>query len=174
MIPPKSPDAPKRKRKNKQLDDTQPEHTLPYFRPGKNPTILGGIILLFIVLGSLLTSQLSGPAPETIQQVDPIARAFREIQALTTALERFHADTGRFPTAAEGLRALVHDPGTPGWSGHYVNLIQPDPWKTPYRYSLTATGPEVRSAGPDRTFETDADIYHTATAAQAHADTPSE
>ena len=142
-------------------EDTEPTNPAPYFRPGKNPAILGGIILVFIILGSLLTSQLQTvPETPTIAE-DPIARVWREVDALTAALERFYADTGRFPTEEEGLVALVRDPDVPGWNGHYVNLIQPDPWRTPYRYTLTDAGPEVRSAGPDRTFGTDTDICST-------------
>jgi len=150
------PKKPKRK-----AEEDIPTTTLPDFRPGKNPTILGGIVLVFIVLGSLLTSQFQ-TQPETTAIIDdPIARAWREIDALTAALERFHADTGRFPTGDEGLVVLVHNPDIEGWNGHYVNVIKPDPWRTPYRYTLTDEGPEVRSAGPDRAFNTEADMYIT-------------
>ena len=147
-----------RKRKRHPADDA-PSRLLPDFRPGKNPAILGGIILVFIILGTLLSSRFQ-TSPETpTLAADPIAQAWREIDALTAALVQFQKDTGRFPRAQEGLVALVQNPGLPGWKGHYVNLIQPDPWKTPYRYTPPPDGPEVRSAGPDRTFHTDADIY---------------
>lgn len=132
---------------------------IPVFRPGKNPALLGAIIFVFILLGSLITTQLDTTEETIERQDDPIARAEREVQVLTTALERFREDIGRYPTAEEGLEALVQDPGEEGWTRHYVNLIQPDPWRTPYRYSITENGPEVRSAGPDRTFDTDEDIY---------------
>ena len=140
-------------------EDTEPTNPAPYFRPGKNPAILGGVILVFLVLGTLLTSQFQTQPNEATLADDPIARAWREVETLTTALHLFYADTGRFPTEEEGLGALVRDPGAPGWNGHYVNLIQPDPWRLPYRYTLTPNGPEVRSAGPDRTFGTTTDIY---------------
>ena len=127
-------------------------------RTGRNPAFLGGIILVFIVLGSLISSQFARQSVTQEMRDDPIARAQREIFALHTALERFLHDTGRFPTPEEGLRALVIDPGIPGWQGNYVNLIKPDPWRTPYRYTLSPDGPEIRSAGPDRTFGTPQDI----------------
>ena len=38
----------------------------------------------------------------------------------------FYEDTGRFPTEAEGLTALVVDPGLAGWHGPYVEGGQQD------------------------------------------------
>jgi general secretion pathway protein G len=161
MILPNAKRAERRRRRKKRLaEEAASDPALPAFKPGRNPMILGGAILLFIILGSMLTSQLSAPKPAAVQErMDPSARAWREVQVLTTALQRFYRDTGTFPAEEQGLVALVRDPGIPGWKGHYVNLIQPDPWRTPYRYSITEAGPEVRSAGPDRTFGTDADIF---------------
>ncbi len=147
------------KRRHNRQDEDDATIAVPHFRPGKNPAILGGIILVFILLGSLITTQLQTTQDITAQQDDPIARAWREVDALTEALHRFHEDTGRFPTEKEGLVALVQNPGVEGWDGHYVNIIHPDPWRTPYRYTITAETPEVRSAGPDQTFGTEADIY---------------
>ena len=50
------------------------------------------------------------------------------------ALNRFDADCGRFPTTAEGLPALVKDPGVPGWSGPYWQGGFGDRWGTIWRY----------------------------------------
>jgi general secretion pathway protein G len=153
------PDAERKRHKRKDRDrDETPDGMLPSFHPGRNPTILGGIIVVFIILGTLLTSQLETPRTER-QQSDPVSLAWRDMETLMMALERFYRDTGRYPTEPEGLVALVRDPGIPGWGGHYVNLIRPDPWKTPYHYTLTAAGPAIRSAGPDRSLGTTNDIY---------------
>jgi len=150
-------DAPRKRRKKDRAET--PADLVPFSRIGRNPAILGGVILVFIILGTLLTSQFQTRPTDRTLQADPVAQAMREVDVLLTALDRFQRDTGRFPTASEGLVALVQNPGIPGWDGHYVNLIQPDPWKTPYRYTLTEAGPEVRSAGPDRAFGTETDIY---------------
>lgn len=40
-------------------------------------------------------------------------------KSITEALRVFHIDCGRFPTEAEGLAALLSDPGIPGWQGPY-------------------------------------------------------
>ncbi len=161
MLLPKEKYPAKKRAKKRIREDDRPAAAVPYFRPGKNPTILGGIILLFIVLGTMLSSQLQTQPDAAVAVDDPITRAEREVEVLSIALQHFFADTGRFPTESEGLVALVQDPGVADWNGHYVNLVRPDPWRTPYRYTLTEEATEVRSAGPDRTFNTDADIYVT-------------
>ncbi|MCB1150319.1 type II secretion system protein GspG [bacterium] len=43
-----------------------------------------------------------------------------ELAAINAALVEFYEDTGRLPTEAEGLAALVNDPGAAGWQGPYV------------------------------------------------------
>jgi len=159
MLLPKSAYPQKKHKRKRKIEEDSLHHPVPDFRPGKNPAILGAIILVFIILGALITSQLETTQETVIRQDDPVARAWREMDALMAALERFREDTGRFPTEEEGLVALVQDPGIEGWSGAYVNVIHPDPWRTPYRYTRTEQGPEVRSAGPDQTFGTETDIY---------------
>ncbi|MCP3979494.1 MAG: hypothetical protein GY716_09220 [bacterium] len=56
-------------------------------------------------------------------------RALRDqLRHLETALVAFAEDHGRFPTAREGLAALVQDPGTSGWAGPYLNDARPRRW----------------------------------------------
>ncbi len=129
----------------------------PELRGGRNPAVIGAVILGLVIIGSLVIGRAGRKTPA----VAPVAlegRAARELYALHTALARFHTDTGRYPTTAEGLSALVRNPGIPGWGGHYVNVIKPDPWHTPYRYALTPEGPDLRSAGPDRQLFTSEDL----------------
>jgi hypothetical protein len=53
---------------------------------------------------------------------------------LMEALERFEADCGRCPTTAEGLSALVKDPGLAGWKGPYWQGDFLDRWGSTWRY----------------------------------------
>lgn len=58
-----------------------------------------------------------------------------QIQNVSSALELFKLDVGRYPTQEEGLGALVTAPSTaPGWNGPYLQkstaLI--DPWGQAY------------------------------------------
>jgi len=42
----------------------------------------------------------------------------------------------RYPTAEEGLKALVEAPAGEEnkWRGPYIKLLRADPWKSPYQY----------------------------------------
>jgi len=121
--------------------------------------VLGGILLFLLLIGGLLVGRAKrmsppGEAPRLTRE----ARAARELYALRVALERFRDDTGRYPGDEEGLKALVVNPGVPGWNGNYVNVVRPDPWRTPYHYALTPDGPVLRSCGPDRQSLTEDDL----------------
>jgi len=128
-------------------------------RLGRKPAVLGGILLFLLIVGGLLVGRANrmgdGAATWRSGRED---RAGQELYALRIALDRFRDDTGRYPTEEEGLAALVVNPGITGWNGNYVNIVKPDPWRTPYRYALTPNGPDLRSCGPDRKPLTDDDI----------------
>jgi len=127
-------------------------------RFGRNPRILGGFLLALIVLGALLVGRANRITPAERQRFSREDKTRRELQAMQSALELFRTDTGRYPDASEGLRALVLNPGVDGWNGHYVNLVKPDPWRTPYLYTTSTTPPGLRSCGPDLKPFTDDDI----------------
>lgn len=60
-----------------------------------------------------------------------------QIENLAGSLELFKIDTGRYPTASEGLRALEAAPdGAVGWSGPYLRRggVPLDPWGNTYLY----------------------------------------
>lgn len=62
-----------------------------------------------------------------------------QIQALSSNLDLYRLDVGRYPSQDEGLVALVKPPASlDGWNGPYVkreaSLI--DPWGTPYVYRI--------------------------------------
>lgn len=114
--------------------------------------VLGVLVLLFAMRGS-------GPGvSESADQQWLVAD--RELQTLSLGLAGFRADTGRFPTAGEGLPALLADPGIGGWQGPYVSHLRPDPWGVPYQY-LPGNGdkPRLRSFGADRVPDTGQDVW---------------
>lgn len=62
-----------------------------------------------------------------------------QVDALSAAVESFHLDTGRFPTEAEGIQALIDRPGdAPSWDGPYIRKRDSltDPWGRGYLYRL--------------------------------------
>lgn len=115
---------------------------------------------LLLILGALLVSRSTSTAPQQAQDQEKQARqqAERELQVLSIALDRFNRDIGRYPTDEEGLKALVQNPGATNWQGHYISLLQPDPWDVPYQYTAT-NPPVVHSAGPDQIFGTPDDLF---------------
>lgn len=60
-----------------------------------------------------------------------------QIESLSSALDLFYLDAGRYPTSAEGLAALVQRPGNmPNWNGPYLKgaIVPADPWGNVYVY----------------------------------------
>ena len=68
--------------------------------------------------------------------------AQRELDLYAKALEIFYADYGRYPTATEGLAALVRQPSTlAGWRGPYIEGdYSVDPWGVEYVYQVVNSG----------------------------------
>ncbi len=61
------------------------------------------------------------------------------MEKLKTALEAFNKDTGRYPTAKEGLLALIFPPaGGAGWHGPYVEVSSLSTALSVYSYSAPA------------------------------------
>ena len=84
-----------------------------------------------------------------------ITAARTDIAQLGTALAIFEVDTGRYPTAQEGLEPLVEEPGNVvEWHGPYIERgIPNDPWGNPYVYrypgQYNESGYDLHSYGPD-------------------------
>lgn len=92
-------------------------------------------LLVVILIIGLLTAVV---APRLLGQVakSEVTAARAQLDALDKALHGFRIDMGRFPSEAEGLRALIANPtGEPRWRGPYLQGDLPiDPWGSPYRY----------------------------------------
>lgn len=82
-----------------------------------------------------------------------VARA--QIEAFDKALDSFRLDTGRYPTAEQGLAALMAMPsGVSKWAGPYLKKSVPtDPWGGAYQYRYPSTHGgdyDLLSFGKDR------------------------
>ena len=132
---------------------------------GRSPrTALIALALLILAGGALILQSMKTLQPD--QSIPHrVLTATREMQAMRIALERFKADCGRYPDPeAEGLPALVVNPGIGNWNGPYLNIMKRDPWNSRYIYELTNDSEVILySTGPDRTPGTQDDL---------HADTP--
>ena len=80
--------------------------------------------------------------------------AMAQLRNLQAVLEVYRLDTGQFPSAEQGLRALVERPdGAEAWFGPYLTASDAltDPWGEPYQYLYPAGAalPTVMSLGAD-------------------------
>ena len=92
-------------------------------------------LLVVIVIIGLLAGYV---APRYFGQVgkSEVQVAKAQIESLEKALDQFRLDTRSYPTAEQGLDALVVKPSNAqGWSGPYLKKAVPnDPWGRPYVY----------------------------------------
>jgi len=92
-------------------------------------------------LGSLKEDLFTIPEDPQIR----ILQARVELAEIRDALDRYLIDTLTYPTTAQGLGALLHEPtgAKPGvWKGPYLKRSAPilDPWGNPYTYRSRRPG----------------------------------
>ena len=84
-----------------------------------------------------------------------VTAAQTDIANLELAIDTFEIDCARYPTAEEGIQALVQQPSNlPEWRGPYLKRGAPkDPWGNPYVYRCPGQrdpeGYDLCSFGPD-------------------------
>ena len=109
-------------------------------------------LLVVIVIIGLLAGYV---APRYFGQVgkSEVQVAKAQIESIEKALDQFRLDTRSYPTAEQGLDALVTKPSAAnGWSGPYLKKAVPnDPWGRAYVYRTPGTKGEfdLYSLGKD-------------------------
>jgi len=92
-------------------------------------------LLVVIVIIGLLVGYV---APRYFSQVgkSEVQVAKAQIDGLEKALDQYRLDTRRYPSAEQGLEALVTRPSNePNWNGPYLKKAVPaDPWGRAYVY----------------------------------------
>ena len=92
-------------------------------------------LLVVIVIIGLLVGYV---APRYFAQVgrSEVQVAKAQIDGLEKALDQYRLDTRRYPSAEQGLDALVLRPqNEANWNGPYLKkAVPPDPWGRPYVY----------------------------------------
>lgn len=106
-----------------------------------NKRLLNGFSLMEMLVVLVLMAMLAGlVGPRLFQKVgsSKIKIAQAQIELLTSALDTYRLDVGRYPTTEYGLAALRKQPdGVKNWDGPYLSKdVPPDPWQVSYHYKV--------------------------------------
>lgn len=110
--------------------------------------LLVALVILALIVG-LVAPQVLGYLSRAKTQTAEV-----QIDHLKTSMSGYLLDMGRYPTAAEGLDALVKaPPGAAAWKGPYIDgdEVPLDPWSRPYLYEPSNNGgrPRIYTLGAD-------------------------
>lgn len=126
----------------------------------RTPLFYLGLMAVLAAIGlSVVKATDSGNVGARVRN-GKIAQAMKSVDAFAEALGRYRFHCGVYPTAEEGLEALVaRESRHAGWVGPYIRKMIPDPWKHPYIYEPCTNGvPVLLSLGPDGIRGTPDDI----------------
>ena len=118
------------------------------------------VMVILAVMAAIVLPKFTGRSQQA-----KITAAKTQIAQLEVALDAFEIDISRYPTTAEGLRALVERPASDAtdWQQPYLKRdIPKDPWGSDYVYrypgQYNENGYDLYSHGPDRKLGGDDDI----------------
>jgi len=103
------------------------------------------IMVVVIIIGILAAIV----APNVIGRIDDaqITKAKADIRGYENALKFYRLDNFGYPTAEQGLQALVtkpNDPNLKNWKpGGYIDRITKDPWGNDYLYQNPGNHGEI-------------------------------
>lgn len=95
------------------------------------------LLVVLVILG--LLAGLVGPQVMKHLGESKSKTARLQIEDLSAALDMYKLEVGHYPTADEGLEALVKEPsGVKRWNGPYLKktVLPQDPWGFDYVYSF--------------------------------------
>ena len=104
-------------------------------RQGEQGFTLVEMLVVITIIGLIMG--LIGPRVLNYLSESKVKAAKIQMQSFASALDLFNLDTGRYPSTAEGLEALVRrTPGIAAWNGPYLKggSLPNDPWNHPYIY----------------------------------------
>jgi general secretion pathway protein G len=103
------------------------------------------IMVVVIIIGILAAIV----APNVIGRIDDaqITKAKADIRGFESALKFYRLDNFAYPTAEQGLQALVtkpNDPNLKNWKpGGYIDRLTKDPWGNDYLYQNPGNHGEI-------------------------------
>lgn len=112
------------------------------------------LMVVIVIIGLLTTIVVINVMPSQDRAMSGKAEA--DVSLLESALEQYRLDNLTYPTATEGLRALVQVPATMQRPeryrrGGYIKRLPEDPWGRPYLYTVPGRNGsfDVYSLGAD-------------------------
>jgi general secretion pathway protein G len=93
------------------------------------------ILVVLVILG--LMASLVGPQVFKQLSGSKTKAAALQIQELSSALDLYRLELGRYPSSEQGLEALISKPrNVDGWNGPYLkkNVVRKDPWGNDFQY----------------------------------------
>ncbi|PJL58957.1 type II secretion system major pseudopilin GspG [Stenotrophomonas maltophilia] len=101
-------------------------------------------IMVVVVIIGILAALI---VPRLMDRPDQarVVAARQDIAALMQALKLFRLDNGRYPSAEQGLQALVKPPQGSGSMPvpPYLDRLPNDPWGHPYQYQSPGTHGDI-------------------------------
>ncbi|MEN3289566.1 MAG: ral secretion pathway protein [Bradyrhizobium sp.] len=120
-------------------------------RGGEQGFTLVEMLVVITIIGLIMG--LIGPRVLNYLSESKVKAAKIQMQSFASALDLYNLDTGRYPTASEGLTALVRPSAGVSWNGPYLKgaALPNDPWNHPYLYRVPGEhGPyDIMSLGSD-------------------------
>jgi general secretion pathway protein G len=109
------------------------------------------MLVVITIIGLIMG--LVGPRVLNYLAESKVKAAKIQIESLSAAIDLYYLDNGHYPTASEGLDALVKRPaGDTSWNGPYLKTATTpaDPWGRTYVYKIPGEHApyEVASFGP--------------------------